>query len=232
MPDIEEQKQKISKIGKAVPDAAWVPLVISFVALIILVSAFASIAFSVTAHRTTAFDDAILNAIHLTASPQLDAVVKTLTLFGSLVGVVVLTAGAIISFASRRKWRRAAMLVVAVGGASALNLILKGIFARTRPDLWQHIVTENSYSFPSGHAMASMGLAAGLVVALWNTSYRRVALIAGSAYVIVIAFTRLYLGVHFPTDIIAGWLVSIAWVVIVKLLFSYRFRRKIPGVEE
>jgi undecaprenyl-diphosphatase len=158
--------------------------------------------------------------------------VAILTEFGGLVGVLTLTLGAMALFASRRRWRRAAMLGVVVLGASLLNLLLKMLFARERPDLWDHIVTELSYSFPSGHAMASMGLAAGLVVSLWETRFRRIAIIGGLAYVAVIAFTRLYLGVHYPTDIIAGWCVSIAWALAVKGLFTYRIRTKVPGINE
>lgn len=222
----------VRRLMAAIPSKIWTPLGIAFVIFLIAVSLFAAIAEAVTDHKTTAFDDAILLGIHSIASPQLDMLVTILTQFGSLIGVVALTAGIAGLFIVRREWRRTAMLLIVVGGASALNLILKLIFARTRPDLWTHLVTEVSYSFPSGHAMASMALAAGLVIALWRSRYRNIALIFGGVYALVVAFTRLYLGVHFPTDIIAGWCISIAWALAVKGLFTYRIRTKVPGIDE
>lgn len=229
--DSTPPKKAPGKIFQAIPRAIWTPLGISFALLLGLGSIFAYIADGVLEHDTTQFDDAVLLTIYKFSSPLLNTLIPILTELGGLIGVVTLTAGAAALFASRGRWKRAAMLVLAVGGASALNLILKAIFARSRPDLWDHIVTELSYSFPSGHAMASMSLGAGLVVALWDTKFRTIALIGSIAYVIIIAFTRLYLGVHYPTDILAGWTVSLAWVVAVKLLFSYKFRKKLPGVE-
>jgi undecaprenyl-diphosphatase len=231
-PDAPLPKHPFRRLLEAVPSKIWTPLGIAFVIFVIAISLFATIAEAVTHHQTTALDDAILLAIHSIASPQLDVLVTILTQLGSLIGVVALTAGIAGLFVVRREWRRAAILIIAVGGASALNLVLKVLFARTRPDLWTHLVKEASYSFPSGHAMASMALAAGLVVALWHSRYRWHAIIAGGLYALVIAFTRLYLGVHFPTDIIAGWCVSIAWALAVKGLFTYRIRTKVPGINE
>lgn len=230
MPNDKLPSHPISRIIAAIPSKVWTPLGIAFVIFLIAVSLFAAIAEAVTDHKTTAFDDAILIGIHSIASPQLDVLVTILTQFGSLIGVATLTAGIAGLFIVRRQWRRTAILLIAVGGASALNLILKVIFARTRPDLWTHLVTEASYSFPSGHAMASMALAAGLVMALWQSRYRNLALVFGGLYATAVSFTRLYLGVHFPTDIIAGWCISIAWALAVKALFTYRIRTKLPGI--
>ena len=116
-------------------------------------------------------------------------------------------------------------MIAAVVGAGLLNLLLKATFQRDRPDLWEHIVTELTYSFPSGHAMASMALGSAMIMAFWRTRYRVVALIGGVFYIISIALTRLYLGVHYPTDIIAGWCAALAWVVFVKIIFDYTDRR-------
>ena len=214
-------KDMIGRIAQQLPKEAWISLGISLTILFGLIATFAQISDVVTDHHTKGFDEAILHSVHTISSPALDVLVSILTEFGGLIGVVTLTLGAVSLFGARRKWKRAAYLAVTVLGASLLNLALKATFQRTRPDLWDHIVTELSYSFPSGHAMASMGLAAGLVLSLWNTRYRRVAVIGSLVYVLVIAFTRLYLGVHFPTDILAGWCASIAWAVLVKIVFDH-----------
>ena len=218
---LKRLKDMISRIAQVLPKEAWISLGISLTILFGLVATFAQISDVVTDHKTTWFDEPILHAVHTIASPTLDVLVTILTEFGGLIGVLTLTLGAVALFAVRLKWKRAAYLVATVAGASLLNLALKATFQRTRPDLWDHIVTELSYSFPSGHAMASMALAAGLVLSLWNTRYRLPTIIGSAVYVIVIAFTRLYLGVHFPTDILAGWCASIAWAVLVKIVFDH-----------
>ena len=231
-PKTDVPSRPLKRIFDAVPRKIWTPLGIAFVIFVVVISLFAGIAEAITKHETTAFDDAILLGIHSIASPALDVAVSILTQFGGLIAMATLTAGAMALFAVRRQWRRAAILGVTVAGASALNLVLKTIFARSRPDLWTHIVTETSYSFPSGHAMASMALASGLILVLWRTRYRYLALAGGTIYVLIVAFTRMYLGVHFPTDIIAGWCMSIAWALVVMALFTRRIRRNIPGISE
>ena len=79
-------------------------------------------------------------------------------------------------------------------------------------------MTENGYSFHSGHAMASMALSASVIFLLWKTKYRLLAIIIGALYILTIGLTRMYLGEHYPSDILAGWLISLAWVVLVAFI--------------
>ena len=83
-------------------------------------------------------------------------------------------------------------------------------------------MVEHSSWFPSGHAMASSALALSLIVIFWSTKWRWLVLAGAIFYVVIIALTRLYLGVHYPTDILAGWAVSCAWVAIVSVTIGYR----------
>ncbi|MDF2461379.1 MAG: acid phosphatase, partial [Candidatus Saccharibacteria bacterium] len=106
-------------------------------------------------------------------------------------------------------------VVLSVAGAALLNLLLKASFQRDRPDLWESIVTETSYSFPSGHAMASSALAFSVMLVLWETKWRWLAVAVGTIYFVLVGVSRMYLGVHFPSDVVAGWCVSLAWVGIV-----------------
>lgn len=84
---------------------------------------------------------------------------------------------------------------------------------RVRPHLWESPAPEFDYGFPSGHAMSSMTLVAVLVILTWGSRWRWWVLAAGTIFVLVIGWTRLYLGVHYPSDILAGWMASIAWAV-------------------
>jgi len=79
-------------------------------------------------------------------------------------------------------------------------------------------VHEAGYSFPSGHAMASAALGLALAVALWNSRWRWWGLVFAVVYIAFVGYSRLYLGVHYPTDILAGWLVSGVWVLAIALL--------------
>ncbi len=181
---------------------------------------FVWIAKEVHENETIALDHRVLVAVRGLSTPWLDHVMVFLTQFGGVITVPVATIGLAVYFWQQHGWKQAAILIVGVGGSSVLNLLLKSIFSRARPDVWQQLVSEQTFSFPSGHAMASASLAASLVVILWYTRWRKAAIILGVLYVFVIGFSRLYLGVHYPTDIVAGWAASVAWVAAVAIVFS------------
>jgi len=177
--------------------------------------AFVNIALEITEPHAPTLDQPVLLVIHAHASPMLDRLVPLLTDLGGVVVVALVAMGLIGWFVRRRQYRRALIMTLGVGGAAALNLLLKAFFSRPRPELWPRLVNETNFSFPSGHAMATMALAAALVAALWYTRWRIHAIIMGVVYVLIIGLTRLYLGVHYPTDVIGGWLIGAAWIAVV-----------------
>ena len=203
---------------------SWRRLGIAFALIAIPVLGFVQLVDEVRDQDTLPYDEAILRAINTISSPGLDALVVAVTQLGGVIGVVVLTTGIVALLWQRRYRLNALLLAIGVGGAALLNVLLKAVFQRDRPQLWERIVTENSYSFPSGHAMASCALAVSLIFLLWPTRWRWWALAGGVLYMCVIAFTRMYLGVHYPTEILAGWAVSTAWVAIVFGVVRYRSR--------
>ncbi len=124
-----------------------------------------------------------------------------------------------------RKYREAVFAAIALGGSALLNIGAKLAFARGRPSLWESIAPETTYSFPSGHAMGSMTLACVLFLLAWHTRWRwPVAALMGS-FVVLVGWSRVYLGVHYPSDILAGWAVASAWVAAV-FLSVYRVHRR------
>ena len=175
-------------------------------------------------------DVAILQAIHSIANPLLDSIAVAVTHLGSAPTVVagVLLASGLLAYKHRK--RQALFLLFCAGGTAAINVIFKLIFQRERPSLWTHIVTENSYSFPSGHAMISSALALSVIILCWHTRFRWIALVASCLYFLLVSGSRLYLGVHFPSDVIGGWCVSVFWVLTVHHIFA-RFGRKQPTTE-
>lgn len=189
------------------------------------VSIFASLADEVREGDTVSFDTAVLLGINSRSSPLLDTVFSTGTMLGGAVVVAAVSLAMIVILALRKSYSRALLATLIIGGTTLANFFLKLVFERSRPELWTRLVEEQSFSFPSGHAMASMALGLTIVLLTWNTRWRAAAVIGAVAYVLFIGFSRLYLGVHYPTDILAGWLVSSLWVFAIAWLFSRRKNR-------
>jgi undecaprenyl-diphosphatase len=95
-------------------------------------------------------------------------------------------------------------------GGTLLNLILKQIFAAPRPDLLPHLDIVHSYSFPSGHAAGNMMFFGALAM----LAGRRWAYGAGGAMIALIGASRVWLGVHWPSDVMAGWIEGLGWLVL------------------
>jgi undecaprenyl-diphosphatase len=119
--------------------------------------------------------------------------------------------------------------ITSMGGGQLLNLTLKHAFARERPDTALHLVEVTSTSFPSGHSMASSIFYLTMGVLLARTAQRRreKAYFVGSAIMItfLIGFSRVYLGVHYPTDVLAGWSAGTAWAMVCWFVADWLGRR-------
>jgi undecaprenyl-diphosphatase len=173
---------------------------------------FAALAGGMLAWGTFFFDEPVLRWLHMMSSPALDTVAVAVTNTGDSLVVLGLAAAAAIALAYWRRSWQAALLFVAVAGADVINVTLKLLFERARPELWQQAISEHGFSFPSGHAMASSALVFALAIILWRTKWRWLAVGLGGAFMLAIGLTRLYLGVHYPSDVLAGWCVSLAVV--------------------
>ncbi|XWK87080.1 MAG: phosphatase PAP2 family protein [Phormidium sp.] len=173
------------------------------------------------------WDQPILLAIHQTSRRQLDLLSVNLTKFGSIkiVFPIVLLISLILLF--QKQWRSLTFLLTTATATTIINRTAKVIMHRARPHLWQSPAPELDYAFPSGHAMTSMTLVAALVILTWGTIWCLPILIFGSLFVLAIGWTRLYLGVHFPSDILAGWTVAVAWAIGVSLLIKPKLSQAI-----
>jgi membrane-associated phospholipid phosphatase len=169
------------------------------------------------------FDGPILQLMHQHASAMLDSIMIFSSRAGSalvLVPLIVLIAAWLYRRGDRaRIW----FWLLSTAGAGLLNLLAKYSFARARPTLWKSILPETTYSFPSGHAMASMAVSAALICLIWHqTRWRWFALACAALFVLMVGSSRIYLGVHYPSDVMAGWLASLAWVTGLALLLRLR----------
>lgn len=164
------------------------------------------------------WDVSLLESIHATSHPLLDRIALAVTPLGVAWGVVPVLTGVGCILLYQRNWQSLVYLVLTPLGSALLNRLCKLYFHRPRPQFWEVVSPTLSYAFPSGHAMSSATLVVVLSVLAWSTRWRWVTLIGGGLFVTIIGWTRLYLGKHYPSDILAGWLLAIAWSITLILL--------------
>lgn len=193
----------------------WAKIWTAFLIYGILVFAFTELAEQVMDHSTQSLDVAILQRINTLSDPGLDGFFVFITDLSGPVVVPILALLLAAWFIWKNEAYNAIYLFLILGGTFLVNTALKLYYQRVRPNLWSLLVEESSYSFPSGHAMISMALALSLIVLLFYSRLRWPAILIGTGYVLLIGFSRLYLGVHYPSDIVGGWLASMVWSAVV-----------------
>jgi membrane-associated phospholipid phosphatase len=188
---------------------------------ILLISSliFATLAEDILNHETFYTLDPLVGAwlIARTTLPG-DRVFSLITLLGNAVFISSSTGILGLWFAKRRRWGKLGFLFVCVGGAAALNLLLKFLVARPRPDFAQAYGQELGSSFPSGHAMISIAFYGALAFLLFVElkRWRQKVLVISGVFAIaaLVGFSRLYLGVHYLSDILAGWAAGALWLAL------------------
>lgn len=179
---------------------------------------FAGLANGVEGGEWRAWNDSVLKSQHARASPELDRLALAASWLGNGSGVILVVVGLLVLFLWRKYYLTAATLVAVVLGVLTLEVVLKPFFGIARPNLFPSIAPAMGYSFPSGHALRGIGiygfLAALAAVRGWQRRQPLWWLLAifWSVVGIAICWSRVYLGVHTPTDVIAGGLAASAWV--------------------
>jgi undecaprenyl-diphosphatase len=185
---------------------------LSFVAAI----GFGIIALLIGRDLISSFDLSVISTVQGWENPLLTVIMERFTWLGSTLVVVILAIGIMIFLAVVLGHRKELLLFLAIiGGAPLLNIVLKSFFRRERPNI-HRLAEEATYSFPSGHSMAAFALYGGLVYLLWrhvgSKTGRSILITAGSIIVLFIGVSRIYLGVHYPSDVIGGYLASGMWL--------------------
>ncbi|MDP9012642.1 MAG: phosphatase PAP2 family protein [Pseudomonadota bacterium] len=195
-----------------------------FVCLLLPLWGFSSLVGEVHKKAVFPFDAPLLNALHAWATPTLDRFFVLVSRVGYLWGVVPLDAVVLIFLVVRRRFRDGLFFGIAVIGSGVLNIVAKNHYARLRPDLWISLTPESTYSFPSGHAMGSSTLGMAMVLLCWPTRGRFPVIALSLGFVLLVGISRVYLGVHYPSDILAGWTAAIAWTLGMYLLVDRKAR--------
>jgi undecaprenyl-diphosphatase len=145
--------------------------------------------------------------------------VRDFTAFGSTGIVLFIMAGVLGCFLLQRNFSLAWLLLLTIGGSLLLTYLLKAGFDRPRPELVPHIMFASTASFPSGHSSvaATTYLMLGTLIARMQDARRFKAYIMGFAVLLVflVGFSRVYLGVHWPSDVLGGWILGAVWVLTV-----------------
>jgi len=196
-------------------------LLLLFVGLLLPLWMFAELGDEVREADAFFFDEPILHLARGMAHEGFDRVFLLFSHIGYQYGVVPFDIALVIALAWKRRFRESIFAAVAAGGSAVLNIAAKHSFARERPSLWESISPETTFSFPSAHAMGSMTIAVVVMLLAWHTRWRWIAVATMSAFVVMVGLSRVYLGVHYPSDILAGWAAASVWVVGVYGLMFY-----------
>ncbi|AFY41555.1 phosphatase PAP2 family protein [Nostoc sp. PCC 7107] len=182
--------------------------------LIPVTAAFSALSLGAALLHKNGLDSIILLAIQKLHTPSLDRLMVGITSLGEppLLLLSCLTWEATLLY--RHRHLQATTFGIAAVGAISLNYLLKELFVRARPALWDYIINVNHYSFPSGHAMVSMVVygCMGYSLAQEFPQWRSQIFTLTVILILAIGFSRLYLGVHWPTDVIAGYAVGLLWL--------------------
>jgi undecaprenyl-diphosphatase len=165
----------------------------------------------------TRFDLTLTTMFRAHATPLGDRIFSIVSALGSPVAMAIVGAGGALLLLVRRNWLVLAAWVAAFGGAGLLTIVLKNLIQRPRPVGAEEFVFGTTYSFPSGHALGSLvgyGMLAYVIGSSWaETSRARLRLVIATAVlVIAIGLSRLYLGVHYFSDVVAGYAVGVLWL--------------------
>jgi undecaprenyl-diphosphatase len=200
--------------------AAW--LAVGLASSVFVVWAFAELTEEVIEGESRRFDRAVLLWIGSNFPDWLDGPMRFFTALGYYWAVLPLLAVAVLAF-YLANWRLSAVvLIVSTAGGVVLTTVLKAVFRRARPEVLDSGYTASFYSFPSGHATVAVGFYGALTLMLafhLRGAARWAVVVLGTSLVFLIGLSRLYLGVHYPTDVLAGYLAAPLWLVSVGAVY-------------
>lgn len=171
--------------------------------------------------RADRYDDMIMEAVHTIDNPPMHRTMEAITQLGS--HAAISTAAGLTAIAMLRKGKKADAwtVIISTGGAMAINTILKNIFQRQRPiEMARRIKLPRSHSFPSGHSLLSAAtypiVAHHLVQNESSSTQALVHTLAGMT-ILSVGFSRVYFGVHFPSDVLGGFAAGFGWLGLTSL---------------
>lgn len=170
---------------------------------------------------TIQFDQSVREYIHRFASPALTVLMQTASFIGSTLFLSLLGIAIVVTFFMLKRPRASIIFIITTVGSSILLVVLKNAFRRARPEPFFNTILPASYSFPSGHSLASFcfygALAAIIVVRVERLWLKTTIWLAAAFLIALIGISRIYLGVHYPSDVLAGYAVGFIWVMTIAI---------------
>ncbi|KRE66713.1 phosphatase PAP2 family protein [Paenibacillus sp. Soil750] len=171
------------------------------------------------------FDSRVISAVQGMESPWLTTIMKCFTFIGSTPVVITLSICSLfLLFKFLNHRLELVLFLVLVAGTAILNQLLKLVFQRERPTL-HRLIEESGYSFPSGHSMAAFALYAALSFLLWrhvpSKGGRTIVICISILMILMIGSSRIYLGVHYPSDVVGAYLASGFWFTFCVWIFQW-----------
>jgi membrane-associated phospholipid phosphatase len=170
------------------------------------------LATAILSGRSMAFDTSVLFQLHQYQSAKLAHIANLVCMLVTCTSVFILA-----YWCWRRQWAKALFWFASTAGASLLCGIGKKVMERHRPELWALASKHATFSFPSGHATQSMAILVALLL-LAPPEKRKTIFALGLPCIALVGLCRLYLGLHYPTDIAAGWALALSWCSLLGLL--------------
>jgi membrane-associated phospholipid phosphatase len=161
------------------------------------------------------WDSAILKFLHSSATPWLDHAMARVAQSGQIEFIVVLTVLGVLVLKHERRMRDAFFLTLAIVGVVIINLLVRTVVQRHQSDVWGTFAPTFEFGFPSSQAADSLAIVLAFGILGWHTCWRGTILALGILYVLAIGVFRIHLGLHYPSDIAAGWALALAWVTMV-----------------
>ncbi|WP_225743090.1 phosphatase PAP2 family protein [Marinilactibacillus sp. Marseille-P9653] len=183
------------------------------------------------------FDDYVAREIIDERDPVLTSIFRMITLLGNVPPTILITivTSLFILLKLKNRWLSLWYLLTVALGAGVLNQVLKYAIRRDRPSSVEHLITQGGYSFPSGHAMGSIIIYGAMIFLILRLSerlwFRIVGTIGLSLLILAIGVSRIYLGVHFPSDIVGGYSVGMMWLTFSIGLYGLSLTKR-PEIEK
>lgn len=182
---------------------------------------FSLLAIIVQYPEVTTQETRLLWQIHQAHNTALDQIALVLAYLGGMPAMFLMTLLLSVVALCRNRKDFIGLIWAAFLGAMSIGWLCKAGFSRLRPVVWQQIAPFYGDSFPSNHSLYAVTLAAVLLVMLFHTPWRALMLLCGSVWIVVMGISRLYLGAHFLTDVLAGWSLGMAWMGLLCWLFIH-----------
>jgi undecaprenyl-diphosphatase len=197
-------------------------LLLAFFGIFVPLCLFGWLASAVSNQRSLGWEATILRSLPASTTPGLDGIIGVLAESGGISVVVVLSVLGVLALKEVARLREALFVTVAVVGVVILSLLVRCAVQRSQL-AWAGSATASfDFGFPSTQAADTFAVVLAGVVVCWGTRWRWLAVTLGVLYVVGVGLARTYLGLHYPSDVLAGWVLSLAWVT------AASFVRRLP----